>query len=206
MVLLELIAFRKIAALKLLPRLVVLRHHPDPVARLGIDHVEADRGTVVARVVKRDRTRNEREPQLPAPDGSLCHAKRMRTIRRTKKGCAEARTHFPVIQLRVASWNRLLAFRSPRKSNLAPDPALARLRSPAARLRHGGDARRRDKPGPACHRSYRTAAARGHPRTSGCRLSPRAAAPGRAPRPCSTPSSAGSCGRSCSESSRKVRD
>ena len=73
MVLLELVAFHEIAAGQLLPGLGVLGHHPDPVAGLGIDQVEADRVAIVLGAVEGDRTGDEGETQMAAPEGTLCH-------------------------------------------------------------------------------------------------------------------------------------
>ena len=73
LVLPELVPFDQIPALQLLLGFGILRDHADAVAGVGIDEIEPDRGPVVTRVVQRHGAGHEREPEVTAPDGPLCH-------------------------------------------------------------------------------------------------------------------------------------
>src|SRR5262249_54254414 len=72
-VLAEFVALDEIAALKLLPRLGILRDHADPVAGVRVDHVEPDAGPVMPRIPQRDGTGHEREAQMSPPDRARGH-------------------------------------------------------------------------------------------------------------------------------------
>ena len=72
-VLFELVAFHQLLPVEPVIGLSVLRHHPDTVAGLRIDQVEADAAAVVLGAVERHRAGDEREAKMAAPDRTLRH-------------------------------------------------------------------------------------------------------------------------------------